>query len=150
MAPKELPTADTIPLLVAEVFELAGTFRQTGERIASEAGQTQARWQVLSAASAGPRTVAQIARRLGYARQSVQRTADQLSSDGLLRYRANPDHKKSALVELTADGATALSQITKAARKWHKALARHLEKQQLATTLEVLRRLCETAPNYPP
>jgi DNA-binding MarR family transcriptional regulator len=138
-------SADTIPLLVADVFHLAGVFRRLGDRIAGSVGQTQAQWQVLSAASAGPHTVAQMARRLGYARQSVQRTADQLVDGGLARYRENPDHKSSPLFELTASGRAALERITKAARKWHVAIASGIAPRDLAATLRVIRELRATA-----
>jgi DNA-binding MarR family transcriptional regulator len=134
-------SADTIPLLVADIFHLAGVFRRLGDRIAGSVGQTQAQWQVLSVASGGPHTVAQMARRLGYARQSVQRTADQLVTAGLARYRENPDHKASPLFELTPSGAATLERITKAAKKWHAALASAIEPRELATTLRVIRDL---------
>ncbi len=40
-----------LPLIVADIFELAGRFHFDGETIAATVGQTQARWQVMSAAS---------------------------------------------------------------------------------------------------
>ena len=71
-------------LLIADVYELEGTSRRTSESIAAMAGQTTARWHVLSVLSTAPATVATVARRLGLARQSVQRVADGLLADGLL------------------------------------------------------------------
>jgi DNA-binding MarR family transcriptional regulator len=139
---KEEEPSTLIPSLVADVFQLAGEFRRLGERIARTAGSTQSQWQVLSVASGGPHTVAQIARRLGYARQSVQRTADQLVRDGLARYRPNPDHKNSPFVELTESGAAALREITKAAHKWHVRLAKQVDRADLLVTLTVVRSLC--------
>ncbi|MGH9582277.1 MAG: MarR family winged helix-turn-helix transcriptional regulator [Bryobacteraceae bacterium] len=134
-------SSDKIPLLVADVFQLAGDFRRLGDRIAGSVGQTQARWQVLSVASGGSHTVAQMARRLGYARQSVQRTADQLVSDGLARYSPNPDHKSSPLCELTPAGAGMLGRIEKAATKWHTAIANEIDSRDLATALRIVRNL---------
>lgn len=134
-------SAGTIPLLVADVFHLAGAFRRLGERIAGTAGQTQARWQALSVASGGPRTVAQMARRLGYARQSVQRTVDQLARDGLVHYIPNPDHKASPLVELTAAGTDTLARLTKAAAKWHNKIAAGVDPEGLAVALQTIRNL---------
>jgi DNA-binding MarR family transcriptional regulator len=137
--------ADTIPLLVADVFHLAGAFRRLGDRIAGTVGHTQAQWQALSVASGGAHTVAQIARRLGYARQSVQRTADQLVRAKLARYDANPDHKKSPLLELTQSGTAVLNRIAKAAGIWHLQLASGIDPRDLATALRVIRRLCASA-----
>src|SRR5579875_3831737 len=104
-----------LPLIVADIFELAGRFRDDGEAIARTVGQTQARWQVMSTASADPRTVPQIARRLGVSRQNVQRIAGLLVADGAATFEANPDHKGSPFVVLTKRGRAALADITKAA-----------------------------------
>lgn len=142
-AKKPALAADVIPLLVADVFELAGAFRRAGEEIAQTAGQTQARWQLLSVISGGPHTVAQIARRLGYTRQSIQRTADQLADEELVRYDSNPDHKTSLLVEMTEEGQRVYGEITKAARKWHVALGRQVDREKLEVTHGFIRQLCE-------
>jgi DNA-binding MarR family transcriptional regulator len=132
---------ETIPLLVADVFELAAAFRRAGEDIAKRVGQTQARWQVLSAASSGDKSVPQLARRLGYARQSVQRVVDLLVSENVTEYVPNPDHKRSALVRLTGDGHRQLRKLTAAADQMHRKIARELGRDDLATTLRVLRAL---------
>ncbi|MGH6990613.1 MAG: MarR family winged helix-turn-helix transcriptional regulator, partial [Stellaceae bacterium] len=95
---------DLMPTIIADTYELAGAFRARGEAIAAAIGQSQARWQVLSAASGEPLTVPQIARRLGVTRQAVQRIADLLVADGLARYVANPDHKASLHLILTDAG----------------------------------------------
>src|ERR1700691_433139 len=132
---------DFIPLIVADVFELAGSFRELGDKIAGKVGQTQARWQVLSAAAGGDKTVPQIARRLGYARQSVQRVVDILAMDGVAEYFPNPDHQRSPLVRLTAEGGTQLRKLTAAAGHMHRKLARGLHAKDLETALRVLRTL---------
>ncbi len=72
----------SIPIIVADIYELAGRLRECGEAIAKTVGQTQARWQVMSAASAEPHSVPQIARVLGVTRQNVQRIADLLVAEG--------------------------------------------------------------------
>jgi len=128
-------------LLIADVYELAGSFRELGDTIARKVGQTEARWQVLSAASTGDKTVPQIARRLGYARQSVQRVVDLLVENGVSQYVANPDHKRSPLVRLTGKGETQLRKLTAAADHMHRQLARGLDPHELAVVLRVLRSL---------
>jgi hypothetical protein len=60
-----------IPIIVADIYELAGRLRDHGESIAKTVGQTQARWQVLSAASGRAQTVPQIARVLGVTRPNI-------------------------------------------------------------------------------
>jgi len=133
---------ELVPLIVADVYQLAGAFRRVGERIAQSTGRTQAQWQVLSAASGGGKTVPQIARRLGYARQSVQRTADLLVESGLAEFTANPDHQRSPYLELTAKGREVLKRLTVAAEKMHGKLANRSSAADLRKTLRVLRQLC--------
>jgi DNA-binding MarR family transcriptional regulator len=129
--------------MVADIFELAGRFRHDGEAIARTVGQTQARWQVMSAASADPRTVPQIARRLGVSRQNVQRIADLLVADGAATFEPNPDHKGSPFLVLTRRGQSALADITRAAAASHARIARRLGDADLAPLHKTLRRLIE-------
>jgi DNA-binding MarR family transcriptional regulator len=136
-----LGAPEIVPLLVADVFELSAAFRRAGDDLAKAVGQTQARWQVLSAASAGDKSVPQLARRLGYARQSVQRVVDLLVSEGVAEHVTNPDHKRSALVRLTGEGQRQLRKLTSAADQMHRQIAREVGRDDLATTLRVLRAL---------
>jgi DNA-binding MarR family transcriptional regulator len=132
-----------IPLIVADVFELAGLFREDGETIARTVGQSQARWQVMSAASADPRTVPQIARRLGVSRQNVQRIADLLVAERWASFEPNPDHRGSPHLILSTRGREALAKITKAAANSHAAIARRLAGTDVAALHRGLRRLIE-------
>lgn len=111
---------DPMALLVADLYQAAGLARRRGERIAKSEGQSQARWQLLSVVSDGPRTVAQAARRLGTARQAVQRVANDLVQRGLLRAQANPDHRTSPLFALTDEGAQILQRMNGAAAAAHR------------------------------
>jgi DNA-binding MarR family transcriptional regulator len=134
--------ADIVPLLVADVFHLAGVFRRRGEEIAGLARRTQAEWQLLSAVSDGARTVPQVARRLGLVRQSVQRTADQLESESLVRFLPNPDHKRSTLIELTSAGRAALDKISTAAAAFHSDIVGRVDARALVQTERFLRNMC--------
>ncbi|MEI9803119.1 MAG: MarR family transcriptional regulator [Pseudolabrys sp.] len=134
---------DLIPLIVADVFELAGRFRDEGEDIAGTVGQTQARWQVMSAASTDPRTVPQIARRLGVSRQNVQRIADLLVKEGWAGFEPNPDHRASPFLLLSPRGRDALAKITKAAGSSHAQLARRLSATDVGALHRGLRRLIQ-------
>jgi DNA-binding MarR family transcriptional regulator len=133
-----LSVADELPLLVADVFEAAGAMRRNGDRLAGLAGQTQARWQLLSVLSSGEWTVPRAARRLGVTRQSVQRVADALAADGLITLDRNPDHQRSALMHLTSEGRDALGAITRHARGWHEQHASAFAPDELATARRVL------------
>ena len=130
-----------LPLIVADIFELAGRFRAAGEEIAAGLGQTQARWQVMSAASDGTLTVPQIARRLGVTRQNVQRIANLLVSEGWAAFEDNPDHRSSPHLVLGERGRTALAQITEAALGHQADVARRLGGSDLGEVHRGLRRL---------
>jgi DNA-binding MarR family transcriptional regulator len=130
-----------LPLIVADIYELTGRFRAEGERIAATVGQTQARWQVMSAGSAGPLTVAQIARRLGVTRQNVQRIADLLVDEGSATFEPNPDHRGSPHLVLTRRGRTALAELGKAAARSHTKLAARLAGTDIGAIHRGLRRM---------
>jgi DNA-binding MarR family transcriptional regulator len=133
--------AALIPLIIADIYQLAGQLRRNADAIAGTIGQTQARWQVLSAASAEPKTVPQIARRLGIARQNVQRVADLLIDEGLAMLSPNPDHKTSPFLVLTEAGRSAFTQLMTHGRSYHRELADELD-VDLTALRRGLRRFC--------
>jgi DNA-binding MarR family transcriptional regulator len=139
-----------VPIIVADIYELAGRFREYGEAIAQTVGQTQARWQVMSASSDRPHTVPQIARVLGVTRQNVQRIADLLVAEGSAEYQDNPDHRASPHLILTKRGRAALDQLTKAGGGYHARLARKLSPSDVSSIHRALRRLFEALNDIDP
>lgn len=146
----ENKASDLVPIMVADIYELAGRLRDHGESIAATVGQTQARWQVLSAASGAPQTVPQIARVLGVTRQNVQRIADLLVAEGAAEYRGNPDHRASPHLILTRRGRAAFAQLMKAAAGYHARLARKLSPSDFAALQRGLGRLLEALADIDP
>jgi DNA-binding MarR family transcriptional regulator len=132
---------DVFALLVADVFDAAGMLRRDGERIAASAGQTQARWQLLSVVSVGDWTVPMAADRLGTSRQAVQRIANELVHDGLAVFAGNPRHRRSPFLRLTGEGRRVLNAITGRARRRHTALLAKLDGVDLAEVRAALRQL---------
>jgi DNA-binding MarR family transcriptional regulator len=57
-----------------------------------------------SLALLGPLTVPQIAQMRPTSRQRMQRLADELAADGLVKFVPNPKHRRSKLVQLTRKG----------------------------------------------
>src|ERR671922_191040 len=57
-----------------------------------------------SLALLGPLTVPQIAEMRPTSRQRMQRLADELAAEGLVRFVDNPKHRRSKLVQLTPKG----------------------------------------------
>ena len=109
--------------LAANLFEAASAMRRDGEMIAREAGQTQARWQVLWIAANGPLSVPALGRRLGVTRQSVQRIANALVDEGLATFDPNPDHERSPLFILTDKGRQVLGEINAVSERRNERVA---------------------------
>ncbi|SMC19576.1 DNA-binding transcriptional regulator, MarR family [Andreprevotia lacus DSM 23236] len=127
--PARTPAADALSWLMVQIFQLNGALTAAGDALAKPAGQSTARWQVLACVERAPMPVAQIARTLGLARQSVQRVADLLADEQLCRYADNPQHQRAKLLVLEAAGSSALAAIQAAQRSWANALG-----EQLAAT----------------
>jgi DNA-binding MarR family transcriptional regulator len=71
---------------------------------------------LLGLARSGPLTVAHMARRRAQSRQRFQPLVNQLMADGLVEARANPSHKASPLIALTARGRQTVERIVQRER----------------------------------
>ena len=123
------------------VFAVNGLIIQAGESISRPLGQSSARWQVLGRVYR-PQTVPDIARDIGLARQSVQRTADLLTAEGLVCFRAHPSDRRTRLVELTPEGHRVLAEIYRRQVAWSARILEHLDP---ATLRDVSRTLTAVA-----
>ncbi|MER7705038.1 MarR family winged helix-turn-helix transcriptional regulator [Kitasatospora sp. NPDC097605] len=114
------------------------------ERGLAGTGMTAGQHAVLDALRrGGPRTVPQLARALDLDRQPVQRLVNDAKALGLAETVTNPEHRRSSLVRLTAQGEDVLARLQGAE---HEALRRHLgdlDPAEVATALRVLDRLGE-------
>ena len=90
---------------------------------------------------AGPQTVPQLARARPVARQHIQRLADECAQAGLIEFIANPAHKRSKLVRLTAKGEATYVEIFAEIGAWSEMLAGDIDVAELETTARVLRRV---------
>jgi len=142
MKPDEA-ASEAVTDLILEVFRVNGDLLAAGDRITRPFGQTSARWQVLGALESKDQPVAGIARDMGLARQSVQRTSDLLAAEGLVEYAANPAHRRAKLVRLTPAGMELLSAISRQQVAWANelALALPVATDQIRETAGVLRHL---------
>lgn len=109
-----------------------------------------------SIATDGPSTVPALARQRAVARQPVQRMVDALESLGLVRLVANPHHKRSRLVALTAAGRRRLAAMEQRQSGWTRPLATGLSPGAVAAATRVVRRIREriaepeSAPHHTP
>jgi DNA-binding MarR family transcriptional regulator len=127
--------------LVLETFRLNGRLLASGDALVADLGLTSARWQVLGAAALSPvpLSVAQIARNMGLTRQAVQRLANEMEADGLLRFAPNPHHQRAKLVVLTATGKSAFAAAMKRQAAWASELGAGLDERRIATATATLR-----------
>jgi len=142
----------TLTELILEVFRLNGRLLTAGDALTRPAGQTSSRWQVLGALDEGARTVADIGRRMGLTRQSVQRTTDLLEADGLVSYADNPNHQRAKLTTLTPRGRAALDAITGRQIEWSNRIASRLigaDLQHAVGTLRDVRAAVDASPVRP-
>lgn len=116
-------------------FRLNGQLLDVAEQLATPAGLTAARWQVLGAVLNEPLTVAGIARVMGLTRQSVQRTADLLVEQGMLERLPNPAHKRAPLMQASAEGLAAVRAINPQHAVFAKRLAKAIGQQELDAAL---------------
>ena len=120
MAKTARESEDELSGLVLSIFRLNGFLLRAGDRLTAEVGLTTARWQVLGAVLHEPLTVAAIARNMGLARQSVQRTADLLVEQGLCEYLPNPAHRRAKLLSPTDRGLDSIRQLSPRVTAWSK------------------------------
>lgn len=130
--------------LSRETFRLTSRLNALADRIARDSGMSSARWQVLgSLASEGPMSVAEIARRMGLQRQSVQRTADCLAADGCISFQPNPRHRRAKLAVISEAGESALKRLQQDQQAWVASIEPELQSTRLRATTEALRELRE-------
>ncbi len=140
---KRQASIDQITDLILEVFRLNGGLVAAGDDLVRSLGLTSARWQVLGAISLAPApmSVAQIARTMGLARQSVQRLVNELVEDGILRLADNPDHARARLVQLTQRGDTLYAAADKRQAPWAASLAEGVDADAIRRSIDLLRTL---------
>ena len=137
------PAGDVLTEFVLQVVRLSMLFGDKGEALAKPSGQTLARWVALNATIEGPATVAEISRRFGFARQSVQRVADLLVADGLAVYEDNPRHRRAKLLVPTRRGREIALAINTRQKAWADALGARIgegELERASETLELVAR----------
>jgi DNA-binding MarR family transcriptional regulator len=124
--------------LLDQAVRLARLHEHRKEVLAGSEKLSRARWDVLRAVGDG-RTVPQIAREMGTARQSVQRVADLLAETGLVRFDPNPGHRKSPILRATEEGSRLRERLDGRAHGWEQSVADLVAPQDLDTALVVLR-----------
>jgi DNA-binding MarR family transcriptional regulator len=136
-------SADLFAQLTLESFRLNAALLHEGDRLATPYGLTSARWQVLGTLilAAQPLTVAETARRMGLARQSVQRVADWLVGEKMIRYTTNPAHPRWQQARPTARGRRIYAELETDRLKWAQGITKELNQDRLHAALETLQQI---------
>lgn len=91
----------------------------------------------------GALPVPEIARHLQIQRQYVQVMVNETLAEGLTEQRPNPRHKRSPLLALTDKGQALIEGAVARERVLLEAIGDGFEEQEIATALDVVRRLTE-------
>ena len=129
--------------LIIQVFRLNGDLLAAGDVLVGDLGLTSARWQVLGAIALSPvpLPVAHVARNMGLTRQAVQRVADDMRTEGLVRYEPNPHHRRAMLVVMTERGEDAYRRASERQERWADGLVSGLPPDAIEAAGALLRTL---------
>jgi DNA-binding MarR family transcriptional regulator len=138
------PDLAALAAIVKQTRLVFHRLRALGDRLHRDvAVSTAMRGVMESLAEAGPQTVPQLARARPVARQQIQVVVDALVRAALVEARANPAHRRSALIALTARGERLFAAMKRKEARVLEQLARTLPARDLAAAARVLEALSE-------
>lgn len=137
------PAGELLTDIILDFFRLNSGLLTAGDRLVAGLGLTSARWQILGAITAveRPQPVAWLARDLGANRQNVQRIVNDLAEDGLVRFEANPHHRRAQLVVLTDKGRQTFDAAMRLQAPWVNRLSDGLALDEIKSAHRVIKRL---------
>ena len=129
------------------IIEIVATFfllRAEGMRIGVVSSAGGGYWSVLRLLKVnGPQTVPQLARYRYVPRQSVQKLANEMLTDGVIEFLNNPAHKRSKLLRLTPKGETIFAEMSDRIASLAETLAEQQNAAQLQNAADVVKHLHE-------
>jgi len=132
--------AATLGAFIREIRVAAGRMAAIADSLHADAGISSAGRAILELIEvAGPKTVPAIARRRNTSRQNIQVQVDALEGAGLVEMQANPRHKRSALVCLSANGRVRFREIRAREVDLVSQLAARLDSRDLRGATATLR-----------
>jgi DNA-binding MarR family transcriptional regulator len=113
---------------------------KSGTRLMRGTGITNARWQRLSELFAlkKPVTLSELARHMGLTRQAIQRLADDMKSDGLVEFTANPGDARAMHLLLTDAGKATYHDALEREWQWTNAIAEDFDTEQIMHAVALL------------
>src|SRR5215469_10343869 len=136
--------AEAIAELMLEVAQCFFRIRAVGQKtglITSWGGGSFGFMRSL--ALLGPLTVPQIAHMRPTSRQRMQRLADELAAEGLVKFIDNPKHRRSQLVQLTPRGDARYRELNARFLAVASTMGVGLSEADIRKTIEIVRRLSD-------
>ena len=129
--------------LILEVFRLNGHLLApvTPWSASWDSPAPAGRSSAMLSPSPVPLPVSQVARNMALSRQSVQRIANELESQGILRFEPNPHHRRAKLVLLTEQGRALLRCCRQAPEAVGERPRKRLANRQVEAARDLLRTL---------
>jgi DNA-binding MarR family transcriptional regulator len=133
---------------LAEVFDLVGpVYRRAQRKVEEDApvhGLSVGVRAVLNLLrEQGPMTVPRMSRAQALSRQFVQRMVNEAAARGLAETIPNPAHKRSSLIGLTSEGATAIDALVAHEHTLLGQVGGDLTEAEITACLRVLTRLLD-------
>lgn len=139
-----MPGSCQMPLyrLITEIRRAFNELASVSESVTTPLGLTAAERAVLEHVLVeGAATVPDIARQKSVSRQHIQKLSDSLVGKGLARFRENPTHKRSQLIEATEEGAERFRTLSQIEGEFLESVAPKLAKNDLEAAIDSIRSL---------
>ncbi len=135
---------EAIAALMLEVAQFFFRIRAVGQRTGLITGWGGGAFGFIrSLALVGPLTVPQIAEMRPTSRQRMQRLADELAAEGLVKFIDNPKHRRSKLVHLTPKGSARYREWNARFLAIASTMGVGLSEADIYKTTEIVRRLSD-------
>lgn len=139
---RDLPRRDLTLAVMNEVPWLYFRLQAEGQRIGAVNAGRGGVWGLLnSVITQGPQTVPQLARARPVSRQHIQKLANEMAAEGLIRFVDNPAHRRSKLIEATPEGRATHARLNAALAELAERLGEGLSREELFIAASVLEKL---------
>ena len=136
--------AEAVAELMLEVAQCFFRIRAFGQKTGFITGWGGGAFGFMrSLALLGPLTVPQIAQMRPTSRQRMQRLADELAGEGLVKFIENPRHRRSKLVQLTPKGDARYRELNARLLSIASTMGVALSEVDVRKTIEIVRHLSD-------
>jgi len=136
------PRAEQITDIWLQSIRLFFRLQAMGKELGAVSANNSSTWGFLhTLVTVGPSTVPEIARMRPVSRQHIQTMANEMATEGLIRFIENPRHKRSKLLEATDKGRAFYDENAAAMLVEASTMTGNLNTEDLEVTKAVLKEL---------